>query len=261
MRWYLRKAQHPYRNKIIGHYWRFLSKPAFWVKYDADLLINLCLKDYIQSAIFFNGYYERTIVEWLSSELKPDDVFWDVGANIGAITLIAARHCASVVAFEPDPSTMAKLRRNVDVNRLKNVRLESTALSDCDGEVLLNLGPESNTGMNSIVASHPDRPCVPVKAVRADSILASTTSLNAPSVMKVDVEGAEAKVFAGALNLLSSPRLRAIMFEAKKGAGGRPDDQSLCLSLEAMGFRMREFGCSDEGAKDEVTNYLALRRG
>jgi FkbM family methyltransferase len=258
VRWYVTKAKHPYHDKLIGHYWRVFTKNTFWVKYDSDLVINVSLKDYIQSSIFFNGYYERTIVEWLCSELSPTDVFWDVGANIGAITLVAARRCARVVAFEPEPTTMAKLRNNVHVNGLNNVRLEPIALSDQDGDVMLTLGPECNSGMNSIALRRTDRPSISVKTTTADAFLSAIAS-DAPTVMKIDVEGAEARVLRGAPKLLTCPRLRAIMFESKAGAEGRPEDRALLSSLEGAGFRVREFGPSDGSAKDTVTNYLACR--
>jgi FkbM family methyltransferase len=257
-RWYLVRARHPLKDKIVGHWWSWFARRPYWVKYDADLTIKLSLRDCLQSTIFFEGSYESTIVDWLRHELRPDDVFWDVGANIGAITLIAARHCASVVSFEPAPATFANLEENVRANGLSNVRLKQIALSNRDGEAILSLGPDCNSGMNSIALHRSDQPGVTVCTARADSLLAAG-ALPAPTVMKIDVEGAEAAVFAGLTSSLASPRLRAIVFESRKGADGSPAEAVISLLLNAAGFSIRELGGSPHLENDGLVNYLASR--
>lgn len=61
---------------------------------------------------------------WLAAHLKPGDIFWDVGANIGFFTLLAARLVGDggeVVAFEPMPEDVHQLRRNVELNGFQTV--------------------------------------------------------------------------------------------------------------------------------------------
>src|SRR5262245_65233573 len=103
VRWYLTRARHPFKNYIVGHYWRVFEKFQLMIRYDGGGVINVTLSDYLQQKIFFEGYYERPLVDWLKRTLKSDDVFWDVGANIGAISIVASRLCARAVAFEPGP--------------------------------------------------------------------------------------------------------------------------------------------------------------
>src|SRR6188474_2838116 len=113
LRWYLTRARHPFKNFIVGHYWHLFAKARVWIKYDGEGVINVRVGDYLQQQIFFDGYYEQPLVDWLKRTLRPDDVFWDVGANVGAISLVAARLCRRVVAFEPDPRSVEQLRRNI----------------------------------------------------------------------------------------------------------------------------------------------------
>src|SRR5260221_13943445 len=112
LRWYLKRARHPFKNYLVGHFWAWFCKPRMWVRYDEGMGIQVCLADYVQRTIFFQDYYERPLIDWLKKILCADDVFWDVGANVGAITLVAAPRCATVAAFEPDPRSLARLREN-----------------------------------------------------------------------------------------------------------------------------------------------------
>ena len=66
----------------------------------------------------------------------------DIGANIGSYTLLASGVCkARTIAFEPDPDTMAFLRRNIDINNLHaNVVLEQAAVGAEEGEVAFTIG-------------------------------------------------------------------------------------------------------------------------
>src|SRR5258707_11726815 len=123
LRWYLGSARHPLKSYIVGHYWYLFERLRVWIRYDGNRVINVALGDYLQQQIFFDGYYERPLVDWLTENLRADDVFWDVGANIGAISLVAARHCRQVVAVEPDPRSLDRLRRNVVANKLTTVEI------------------------------------------------------------------------------------------------------------------------------------------
>ena len=109
VRWYLTRAKHPFKSYIVGHYWWWFEKFDVWIKYDGGGVINVALGDYVQQQIFFDGYYERPLVEWLKRTLTSTDVFWDVGANIGAVSLVAAGLC-HVSAFEPDLRSLERMK-------------------------------------------------------------------------------------------------------------------------------------------------------
>jgi FkbM family methyltransferase len=258
IRWYVRSARHPFKQTILGRYWGMFCRRPWWIRYGTDQVILAGLSDYIQQRIFLDGYYERGLVEWLKKELRPDDVFWDVGANIGAMTLVASPRCRTVVAFEPEPRTLAHLRLNIAANKLSNIVVVDAALSNQDGSVALCPGPESNTGMNSICRTSSDRAPVSVRASRADTLI-EVDGIPRSHVMKIDVEGAEELVLQGADALLSFAGLRAIVFESQEATGDLPANQSLSALLKRHGFQIEGFGRSDLQTADGMNNYLATR--
>src|ERR687885_539712 len=73
-------------------------------------------REHIQWCVLRSGAYEPGIVAVLSTLLQPGDVFFDVGANIGHHSLVAASRGAIVHAFEPLPRLAARVRENFELN-------------------------------------------------------------------------------------------------------------------------------------------------
>ena len=257
LRWYLKHARHPLKAYITGHYWYLFERGRVWIRYDGVGVINVSLGDYLQRQIFFDGYYERPLVDWLKRTLTADDVFWDVGANIGAISLVAARLCRQVVAFEPDPRSLTYLARNVQANQLAAVEIIAAALGNEAGAAPLYQSSATNSGMTSLVAGHGDVVGeTNVTVLTADDLIATRPEL-LPTVMKLDVEGAEHLVLGGAKRLLNSGRLRALVFEDGRDAAARPTNQKVVERLREANYRIEPFGASDVYAKDGIYNFLA----
>jgi FkbM family methyltransferase len=257
LRWYLKRARHPLKNYLVGHYWRLFAKQRVWIRYDGWAVVNVGLGDYLQQQIFFDGYYERPLVEWLKATLRSDDVFWDVGANIGAISLVAAPHCRKVVSFEPDPRSVQRLTRNIEANHLAHVEVIPGALGVEAGVAPLYQADSLNSGMTSLIAGRGNVTSeTEVTVLRADDLIASRPELT-PTVMKLDVEGAEHLVLAGAAALLRSGRLRAIVFEDRRDANAQPTNHELVERLLDAGYRIVPFASSDTHADDDMFNFLA----
>src|SRR5262245_46306688 len=148
--------------------------------------------------------------------LRPDDLFLDVGANVGSYTLLASGVCkARTIAFEPDPQTMALLRRNIDLNGLDGrVVLEQAAVGAEEGEVEFTIGRD--TGNHVTKANEGRSQRVSMRAL--DRIV----GLTPPTMVKVDVEGYEADVFRGAQAVLNAPMLKAVITEGQKPADIAP---------------------------------------
>lgn len=129
-------------------------------------------------------------------------VFIDVGANIGAYTLIASEVPDTVViSLEPIPAAFAKLQQNVALNNRRNVRMLNVAASRQPGQLRMTCDRAS-------VINH----VVDPNAVGADTMLVEVDTLDAicgrlglaPSVIKIDVEGHEPEVLAGAVDCLET---------------------------------------------------------
>lgn len=256
LRWYLTRARHPLKAYIVGHYWSWFARRRRWIQYDDVSVISVSLDDYLQQRIFFDGFYERPLVDWLKRSLRQSDVFWDVGANIGAISLVAARFCDRVVAFEPEPSALELLGTHVQVNRLANVTIVPCALGDRDTTATIHQGPSSNLGMSSLMRQGNEGPSATIKVAQADAFVSDQPWLQ-PTVIKIDVEGAEHLVLRGAHNVLRSPALRAIVFEDRRSPESEPTNRALVECLHSAGYRIDPFGLSDAQTDDGMYNFLA----
>ena len=157
---------------------------------------------------------EGPLVRWLAS-FGPADVFFDIGANIGGLSLIAARlHGGRVpiVAFEPAFDSFAALVRNIQANDLAAVVTPlHVALFDETGvrpfyRSRLGAGSASHTVGEAL--DYARRPFTPaavehVLTFRLDDLV-RVLALPAPTRIKLDVDGVERQVLAGAVEMLSS---------------------------------------------------------
>jgi len=156
--------------------------------------------------------------------LRPGDVAVDVGANIGYMTsLFAARVGASgrVEAFEPHPRIFARLRHNarslVRAGAVADVRLHDTALGSRNGAAQLIEPPifginegASTVALGPVEPGPGDENRFEVSVARFDSLFPHERI----ALLKVDVEGFEAEVFAGAERALTRQRIQTVIYEA-----------------------------------------------
>ena len=138
--------------------------------------------------------------------LSEGMTFHDVGANVGFFSMIAARlvgPAGTVVSFEPLAQSANQVRYNAALNHFAHVSVLAVALGDTDREARLLVSAQSAwcrlEGLGSQPSDLVGETTVPLK--RLDSLLAEG-ALKAPDVMKVDVEGAEVMVLAGARETL-----------------------------------------------------------
>ena len=168
------------------------------------------------------GLHEFCDMEFLLHLLRPGDLFLDVGSNIGSYAVLASKVCgATSIAFEPDPDTSTLLRRNIAANDLEElVTVYELALNSEDGYVQFTVGNDTTNR----IASNLDKNVRNVSSARLDGVLQVTNAI----FMKLDVEGGEERVLAGAPAVLASPSLIAIESEAQ--------DQAVVDILAAHGF-------------------------
>ena len=172
--------------------------------FDGDLLINLDRASYISSAIYWGGHHSPDVSRFVSDFLRPGMVFADIGANIGEITLVAAKRLphGKVLAFEPSPRLFEQLSRNVALNGFETVELHNFGLSDRAGTVPLYLRNDNaygtaNDGVSSLFMVGRTRTQISIRLRRVDEV-ASESALSRLDLMKIDVEGAELMVLRGA---------------------------------------------------------------
>lgn len=161
----------------------------------------------------------------------------DVGANIGFFTRRFARWVGPegrVVAIEPEPANFERLRRRLESSGLgKVVLLHLAAAAEREGEAFLSLNPY-HPGDHRLGESG-----LPVRTVTLDALLARA-DLPPVSLIKIDVQGAEAKVIEGARKLLTERR-PALCVEVDDSALRQQGSScaELLGKLRAFGYRIR----------------------
>jgi FkbM family methyltransferase len=205
----------------------------------------------------------------LRSVLRPGMIAVDVGANIGIYTRYLARRCGPngrVVAFEPSPDNLARLKANV--RNLPNVTVHASAVGDRSGSIPLYLSRDLNVDHRTYeTAEARDRIDVPI--VRLDDIFTPGSRVD---LLKVDVQGFEGAVLEGARRLISeNPLLKAVIEYWPYGLvqGGR-DPAALLGLLADLGLAYEVIGGAEDPARlvarldparpDHYCNLLVTRR-
>lgn len=142
--------------------------------------------------------------------LQDDDVVWDIGTSVGLFTIHSAAKAKAIVSFEPDPSIYSRLRENIDLNKLSDkVTAHQYAIGDREGKMILN--SDGIDGMSPSLKNldrHGNSVEVEVKTI--DALVESGTLR--PSVLKIDIEGAEILALKGAARLLASENRPRLLF-------------------------------------------------
>ncbi len=178
------------------------------------------------------GLHEFADMAFVLHFLRPSDQFLDIGANRGSYTVLASGVCgATTTSFEPIPETFSKLRANVRINNLDDkVRLQNLGLGADPTELFFSCSLDS---ANHIVDAQSELPKVSVPVVRLDEI----TDI-APNLIKIDVEGFELSVFAGAKRVLANPELKALIVEINdSGTRYGHSGKDLVDCLTSYGFK------------------------
>lgn len=151
------------------------------------------------------GIIEQPVQEALRHLLKPGDVFYDIGANIGFLTVIGARLVGvqgRVYAFEPVPQNLDILSHNLDLNHFQQVTVVPKAISSAsgNGELLLSTHP-GGSALTSGDVPVDMKGSMPIELASIDDLIFES-DFRPPTVIKIDVEGAEAEVLAGLVRTL-----------------------------------------------------------
>lgn len=180
---------------------------------------------------FYAGIGEMDVMGFLMHYLRPDDLFIDVGANVGVITVLGAGVAgAETIAFEPDPSSVEWLDKNLALNDLTDrVRVHRAALGDTEGT--LTITDHRGAANRATSGEEIDGQTVPCHTL--DAALDGAT----PTVLKVDVEGYELPVLRGAANSLARPELAVVILELR-GHGKRYgfDEDDIRNMMSTAGF-------------------------
>lgn len=211
--------------------------------------LELDLREEVCATIYSYGVFDAPLLAFLSRTLKPGDTFLDVGAHIGFFTVAASMLVGEqgrVVSFEPMPETFNRLTVNARNTGRSNITLVNAAAWHEDGEIeVQDFGPASSA-FNSIFAirraGSTAEPAPRIKAVthRLDTFLG--TGGIVPTVVKIDVESAEAQVIDGLGDILSAPDAPVLIVEVGDFdhllGSGVPTSASILEGLVDRGYSL-----------------------
>jgi FkbM family methyltransferase len=188
---------------------------------------------------------EADTVEWVEGFMNDGDVFYDVGANVGPYSLVAAKYHAGkvkVFAFEPAFLNFAQLCRNIHLNQCQRVitplsvaLADETSLGEFNYQGLLSGGALHTFGAPIDQSGAPFDPALiqPMLGYRLDDLIAQFR-LPAPNHLKIDVDGIEFAVLRGAERTLASGTVKSLVVELEEGR----NEQAISDWLLAAGFRL-----------------------
>ena len=209
-------------------------------------------------------YKEKSTVLWIEKYYQKGDVIFDVGANIGAVSLISAiflqKQCR-VYAFEPLPTTFSMLFQNIIMNSLSHVITPvNIALSDkieVDDFILASI--EAGTSGHSIKAGTIESVENDVVAVNKLEVFTSTIDqlkkdyhIDDINHLKIDVDGCDYEVLLGGEGVLSNPSLKTILIE-------RNNKQNNIIGLlNKYGFKQVEIAPFFDAGTRENMGFIRL---
>ena len=228
------------RENKVAAVWRFL-KWQIRLRITANPLVHsftekskLIINKGMPAATgnLYCGLHEYYDMSFLLHFLRPEDLFVDIGANIGSYTVLASAHIgAASVSVEPVPSTFTHLIQNININQITGkVTPLNIALGSQKGDINFTASYDAANH----VATSDEQNVIKVPVETLDAVLQNQ---NTPALLKIDVEGFETEVIKGALKTLENDKLKAVIIELN-GSGWRYgyNEQDIHNTFLSMGF-------------------------
>jgi FkbM family methyltransferase len=181
-----------------------------------------------QMALERNGHSNRIAIEVITSELKPGDVFVDIGANCGLFVVFAARKVGPrgrVIAIEPLPPMLARLKFNAAANGFANVSVFETAVGEAAGKATIHVS-SSQFGHASLVGTEGAELTVPVTPLLS---IIETAGVQRIDALKIDIEGYEDRALVPFIRTAQRHLWPARIFMEVDHASRWKDDCLACL--------------------------------
>jgi FkbM family methyltransferase len=188
------------------------------------------------------GLYEYDKLRHVSSEIRANTIFYDVGANVGLYSLLASRLVGAghVFAFEPVPRNIFYLKRHLALNHITNTQVFELAVADRDDTLRFQI---EDTGLMGHLSTEGG---FWVSAATLDSLV-DDGKIQPPNYIKMDIEGSELLALRGASECIQ--RHRPVIFLATHG---REVHDACCRLLESWRYECRFLGRSMSEDRGEV---------
>jgi FkbM family methyltransferase len=208
---------------------------------------------------------EPETIDWIDGFETPCR-FWDIGANVGAYALYAAlRPDIAVLAFEPAPASYAALCRNVEANG-SGERIQAYCLALSGRTRLGSLNMSATNAGNSFNSFESTEDCFgkPLDIKFRQAMIGFAIddfrrqfSLAPPNYVKIDVDGVEEEILAGAAETLADPALRSVLVELE--AADTIRNARIVERLERAGFVISLRGANHAGSANAIFTRRAAQ--
>lgn len=214
------------------------------------------------TAAYVNGEHELPVQHALGLHAATGGVLYDIGANVGFLTLIGASlvgPTGAVYAFEPVPENAASIARNARLNDYAYVNVLRYGVSDRAGRSRLHLAEHPGGAVLATAGRPPDlKGTIEVEVVTIDEVVA-TGGLRPPTVVKLDVEGAELHVLRGMIGTLERYR-PVVVYEIDDMVVTNFD--SKCAACEGFlaehGYDVSRLADSYPSARSIIGHFVAV---
>lgn len=174
--------------------------------YGFELLLNPVIDNGVERTLYYFGTYEKGTLNFIKDHLPKGGIFFDIGANIGLMSIFAARcvgDSGKVYSFEANPGTARLLRYNIDLNKISNIQVVDKAVGNDNGKIRIYDNWSVNRGGATLIKPEKETDSFEVDLIKIDdSADYSNTNIG---MVKIDVEGFELDVLKGMEKILRKP--------------------------------------------------------
>ncbi len=255
------------RNRIINLRIRFGPPMPVWVQALNEKICFIVTSDkeyWMRAQLSYEA--EKSTMHWIENMIGPDDVIYDIGANVGAYSLLIGKRISSkgaLYSFEPSSANYFSLNRNIIANSLskkataiclgfdESLKIEKFFLSSLvPGSATHSVGKPESEGV-SFQPQHEQG----IITMSVDQFV-MMAGVRFPNHMKIDVDGNEGLIIKGALKTLSDPRLKSLVIEISENVSNGKIEKKIqeCGLTE----KEKEVWRSD-GPNGTICNYIYVR--
>ena len=235
------------------------QKKYFFLKHFTNQVYN---NKYFYSIINHYECYLRAVtfeqkevdtLEWIDG-LQPEDILFDIGANIGVYSLYASPKINSVIAFEPHYQNYANLNTNIHLNKFSNIKAYCIAFDSTPGLGSFNHYKSNPGSSTSQLNRNIDQNNKVFEVNQKQEIIIESLSSFIkksnffPNHIKIDVDGIELEILKGLENYFEDQRLKSILVEVTG------DSNQFEELLKSNGFYL--FAKTSTSKKEEAYNYI-----
>jgi len=181
----------------------------------------------------YSGLMEFEEMGFIMHYLRPTDLFFDIGANVGVYTVLGVKVCgARCLSVEPVPETFNCLEDNLNLNRIGD-RVVALNVGIAKERSTLRFTSGAGVTNRVLLKEEKDATSVDVEVVPLDEIPREAF----PELIKVDVEGYESEVVDGGGNTFAEPGLNVVLMELRgHGAKFGVDELQIDRKMRRLGF-------------------------